>query len=459
VPSQEDLDPELQGLRDEIGAVDRDVLAALNRRLELVRRVQEHKRDTGAPLIDARRESELLEALAAANPGPLSREGVTAVFAAVLDVMKQQARWEPSHEHGRQAPAPAVVSQLAIVGTGLVGTSVALAARRSGVERVSGWDSDRTTLAEAAGAGAVDAAESLPGAVAGAELVVVAAPVGALVATVRDTLAAAPEATVTDVGSTKRALAAIEEPRFVPGHPLAGGSTGGPARATPDLFDGATWVLTPRPGTDPDRLAAVERFVVSLGARPARLDAVEHDRLLALTSHLPHALANMLMHAVAAAEGDALAYAGPSLREMTRVAGANPAVWADIFVENGDLIADALSVHRDQLHEVEQALRRGNRGFFETWIAQAAAARSRMLERAYGTEPGMLARIRVRVPDRPGVLARITQTLGAAGINIEDFELRHVSPEYGGVLVILVAGPDNAELARALLQREGYAAA
>jgi prephenate dehydrogenase len=134
-------------------------------------------------------------------------------------------------------------------------------------------------------------------------------------------------------------------------------------------------------------------------------------------------------------------------------------VWADIFVENGDLIADALVSHRDALGDVERALRRQDRGFFERWISQTAESRTRMLEYAYRTDARRLNRIRVRIPDKPGHLARITQTLGAAGINIEDFELRHVSPEYGGVVVILVAGGDNAELARTLLRREGYSAA
>ena len=154
-----------------------------------------------------------------------------------------------------------------------------------------------------------------------------------------------------------------------------------------------------------------------------------------------------------------LAHAGAALREMTRVAGANAAVWADIFDDNGDLIADAVAAHRDELADVERALREGDRAFFESWIAEAASARSRMLEYAYRTEARRLNRIRVRIPDKPGVLARITQTLGAAGINIEDFELRHVSPEYGGVLVILISGGDNAERARTLLRREGYSAA
>jgi prephenate dehydrogenase len=452
---------DLTRLREEIGALDRAVLEALNRRLEIVRRINEHKRVTGAPMIDAEREAELLQELEAANTGPLSDRGLRSVFAAVLDVMKQEERGEARTPAPPAAPTKAAVTRLAVVGTGLLGSSVALAARRSGVPRVVGWDAGASTLREAQGAKAVDAASSLAEAVAAAELVVVAVPVGKLVATVRQVLdAAGPDTTVTDVGSTKRGLASgIHDPRLVPGHPLAGGATGGPARAAADLFDGARWFLTPSPSTDPARVALVERFVTSLGAHPVRLAADTHDRVLALTSHLPHVLANLLMQRVAAGEDETLANAGASLREMTRVAGANPAVWADIFVENRDLLADALFAHRESAAEIELALREGDREFFERWIAQAAEARSRMLEHAYRTEARMLSRIRVRVPDKPGVLARITQTLGAAGINIEDFELRHVSPEYGGVLVILVAGGDTAELARTLLRREGYSAA
>ncbi len=459
-------DPDLARLREQIAALDREVLEALNRRLALVARVQEHKQATGAPLIDAEREAELLQELTDANRGPLSERAVQSVFAAVLDVMKQDLRSEPRQESPPPRAAAAArpeVTRLAVVGTGLLGTSVALAARRAGVAHVAGWDAEEGTRREAAGAGAVAAAGSLREAVAEAELVVVAVPVGSLVATTREVLAAAsPQATVTDVGSTKRGLAEIADARFVPGHPLAGGTTGGPARAAADLFDEAIWFLTPLGSTDRERVALVERFVTGLGARVVRLAPDEHDRLLALTSHLPHALANLLMRQLARASAEhdePLAYAGPSVREMTRVAGANPAVWADIFVENGDLIADALAAHRDGVADVERALREGDRAFFERWIADAAEARGRMLGYAYRTDARALRRIRVRVPDKPGVLARITQTLGTASINIEDFELRHVSPEYGGVLVILVAGADNAERARVLLRREGYSAA
>jgi prephenate dehydrogenase len=447
-------DPELQRLRAEIEAVDRALLDALNRRLDLVSRVREHKQGTGAPIIDAKREAELLQELQDANRGPLSRRGVQAVFAAVLDVMKEESRrGDAPAPAAAPAPAGMPVSRVALVGTGLVGASVGLAARRAGAE-VAGWDTDASSLRVAAGSRAVKPAESLADAVADAELVVVAVPVGSLVDTVRAVLAAAgPDTVVTDVGSTKRGLAAaIDDPRFVPGHPLAGGTSGGPARAAADLFDGAVWFLTP--AQDSAEAALVERFVGALGAHAVRIDADAHDRSLAITSHLPHVLANALMQSAA----EHLPHAGAALREMTRVAGANPAVWTDIFVENGDLIADALAAHRDDLATVEHALREGDAEFFERWIADAASTRGRMLEHAYRTEAKNLNRIRVRVPDKPGVLARITQTLGAADINIEDFELRHVSPEYGGVLVILIAGADKANEARTLLHRDGYSA-
>jgi len=457
-----DVPSDLTDLRQQIAALDRELLGALNRRLELVAHVQEHKHATGTRLIDSKREAELLQQLATANDGPLSERAVHSLFTAVLDVMKQELQGELRHEAPAQRPGlPPGIATLAVIGTGLLGTSVALAARRAGIGSVQGWDADESTLRESAGAGAIDrAAVSLADAVAGADLVVVAVPVGALVATTRDVLSAASrDTTVTDVGSTKRGLAAVEDDRFVPGHPIAGGHTGGPTRASADLFDAATWLLTPLPTTDPARLDLVERFVTALGARVVRLGADDHDRLLALTSHLPHALANLLMRRVAAGGEEALGFAGASLREMTRVAGANPAMWADIFVENGDLIAEALAAHRIELGDVERALRDGDRAFFEDWIASSAEARGRMLGYAYQTDAQALNRVRIRVPDKPGVLARITQTLGAAGINIEDFELRHVSPDYGGVLVVLVTGAENAELARTLLRREGYSAA
>ena len=455
---------ELDALRNEISELDRRLLELLNRRLELVAAVRDYKDSAGERWIDPEREAELLQALVAANPGPLSEWGVTAVFSAVLDVLKQEVAAERSApaSPGKVAERPRAVERLAVVGTGLIGTSVALAAGRART-RCRGFDADSAVLEHAAARGAVEPARSLAEAVADAELVVVAVPVGAAPAVVREVLdATGPDVVVTDVASTKRSLAALEDARFVPGHPVAGGATGGPARAAADLFDEATWFLTPSEASSPENVELVDRFVASVGARAVRTDAAAHDRLLALTSHLPHALANLLMLRVAeaATEDDSpLAFAGASLREMTRLAGANAAVWSDIFLGNADEIAAALAGLRASLDELGQSLQDRDRGRIEETIGTAAAARERLESFAYRTAPAELNRIRIRVPDQPGVLARITQILGAEQINLEDFELRHVSPEYGGVLVILVAGADNAARARELLRREGFAAA
>src|SRR4051794_7613987 len=349
--------------------------------------------------------------------------------------------------------------RLAVVGTGLMGASVGLAAKRAGVEHVTGFDGDPDSLRVAAERGAVDEASAgMEAAVAGADLVVVAVPVTQLASQVNAVLAAAPEsATVTDVGSTKQWSLGLAD-RFVGGHPVCGREAHGPAHASADLFDGATWFLTPGAATDPDRYRLVHGFVVSLGAVPVAIDPQAHDRLLALTSHLPHALANVLVNQAGAGriEGhDPLAAAGGSLRDMTRVAGANPRIWVDIFLENGPELAEALAEHRRRVEQLESWLTASDHGSLARWIAEASSNRRRMLADAY-PDPGALQRVTVRVPDRPGVLAGITQALGAERINIEDFELRHFSPERGGVLTMLVTGAAQAERAAALLEAQGY---
>ena len=353
--------------------------------------------------------------------------------------------------------------RLAIVGTGLIGASVALAARRAGVAgRVSGFDPEAAALDAAVARGAVDEpAASLEAAVAGAELVVVAAPVAQLATQVRSVLAATgDETTVTDVGSTKAGVcaAARGSARFVGGHPVCGSEARGPEHANAELFESATWFLTPLTETDPARHRLVHGFVSALGATPVAVDPDAHDRLVALTSHLPHVLANLLVNQAGATrvEGhEPLAAAGGSLRDMTRVAGANPRIWVDIFVENAAPLRESLAEHRRRIEQLESALAAGDAGFLARWIGEAAGNRRRMLEQAFA-DPGELHQLRVHVPDRPGVLAAITQALGAERINIEDFELHHVSPERGGTLTLLVTGQGEAERAAALLESQGY---
>jgi len=288
--------------------------------------------------------------------------------------------------------------------------------------------------------------------------VVVAVPVTALRSVLSDALGSS-DATITDVGSTKSNLGAtLTSPNFVGGHPVTGSEAHGPEHATADLFDGATWLLTPTAHTDPERYRLVHGFVSGLGATPVAIDPQAHDQLVAVTSHLPHALANLLVNQAGASriEGhEPLAAAGGSLRDMTRVAGANPRIWVDIFLENTEALRGALGEHRRRLEQLEAALEARDAGFIARWIGEASGNRRRMLEQAF-PDPGELHQLRVHVPDRPGVLAGITQALGAQRINIEDFELHHVSPERGGTLTLLVTGAGEAERAATLLESQGY---
>jgi prephenate dehydrogenase len=352
------------------------------------------------------------------------------------------------------------VQRLAIVGTGLIGASVGLAARASGVVEVRGWDVDPEALSVAAERDAVEPAGSLEEAVGDAELAIVAAPVAALPAEVAAVLAASGDSTtVSDVGSTKGPVtSAVSDGRFIGGHPVCGSHTHGAAHANGELFRGATWFLTPVAATDPERYRMLHGFVVSLGAVPVAVDPEAHDRLVALTSHLPHALANLLLNQAGASRIDGhepLAAAGGSLRDMTRVAGANPRIWVDIFLDNAEALGGALAEHRRRVEQLERALTEGDAGFLARWIAEASGNRRRMLAEAY-EQPGALQRLRVHVPDRPGVLAGITQALGAERINIEDFELQHLSRERGGTLTLLVGGEDEAARAAGILEAQGY---
>ncbi len=353
-----------------------------------------------------------------------------------------------------------MVGVVAVVGTGLIGASAGLAAQAAGA-RVRGWDPDPDVLRVAAQRGAVEPADSLEEAVADAELVVVAAPVASLPSAVRAVLAAAPDGcAVTDVGSTKGAVctAAGDDGRFIGGHPLCGAETRGPERATADLFEDATWFLTPTAATGSALLRTVHGFVTALGARPVAIDARAHDRLVAVTSHLPHALSNVLVNQAGASRidgHDPLQAAGGSLRDMSRVAGANPRIWVDIFLDNREALQAALGEHRRRIEQLEGALADGDAGYLARWIAEAGGNRRRMLATAYD-DPGALQRLRVHISDRPGVLAGIFQALGAERINVEDFELDHLSSERGGTLTILVAGEEQAERTANLLEAQGY---
>ncbi len=217
--------------------------------------------------------------------------------------------------------------KVAVVGVGLIGGSIGLAARQRLDATVSGFDPDPATLERAVEHGALDeAAGSIAEAVRGAELVVCAAPVGALPAVAGEALAAAgPEAVVTDVGSTKREIVARlgDDERFIGGHPLAGAETSGVENARAELFEGARWYLTPTSDSGGLLYDRLQRAVADLGARPQAIDPAEHDQLMATVSHLPHVIANVLASHAASQLGrelraDARGRAQPSRHDPRR---------------------------------------------------------------------------------------------------------------------------------------------
>lgn len=342
--------------------------------------------------------------------------------------------------------------RIAVLGVGLIGGSVALAARQRLGAHVVGWDPDPRAIRTAEDRGAIDAGIAAPSEAVGVDVWVVATPVATLEDQVRRALAAARgDAVVTDVGSTKRALVeAIDDHAFIGGHPLAGAETAGVANAREDLFDGATWYLTPRADSPGDKYERLHRFVSALGAVPAAIGHDEHDRVMAAVSHLPHVVANVLVgQAHAALGGDAMPATGGSFRDATRVAGANPPMWAQIYAENAEALGAEIDAVLAVLGDV-----RGRLGELEVWQRQAAEQRRALLEA--DAQGGALAELRVVVPNRPGVVADIALTLGRAGINIADMSLAPASDNSVGTVALWVAEGD-ADRARSLVAGKGLA--
>lgn len=366
--------------------------------------------------------------------------------------------------------------RIAVLGVGLVGGSIGLAARRRLGAEVVGFDPDPQTLERAAAAGALDErADTVAAAVAGAELVFCAAPVGALPELASEALAASSDAAaVTDVGSTKRGLVValdgvVGAERFVGGHPLAGAATAGVENARADLFEGARWYLTPTErssGLLSDRL---QRAIADLGARPQAIDAETHDRLMATVSHLPHVIANVLAGQAAAALGalagasaeagasERLPDVGPSFRDTTRVAGANPPIWADIFASNSDAVASEVEAVAERLREAAELIRSGDAEAVAAWHGAARDDRRRLLEA--GLAGGELHELRVAVRNRPGTVAEIALALGRAGVNIEDMALYPAPDMRSGAISVWVAGDDEAERAAATIRALGHGVA
>jgi prephenate dehydrogenase len=352
-------------------------------------------------------------------------------------------------------------TRIAVLGVGLIGGSIGLAARRRLAAEVVGYGRTPANLERAVELGALDrAAGSLAEACEGADLVFCAGPVAALPEQAREALAACgPDAVVTDVGSTKGELVAAvgEDERFIGGHPLAGAETAGVENAREDLFEGARWYLTPTERSSGLLYDRLQRTLSALGARPQAIDPAGHDRLMATVSHLPHVLANAL-----AAEGaesltqnsERLPDVGPSFRDATRVAGSNPAIWADIFASNREAVANSVDSVGVRLREAAELIRGGDREALAAWHGAAGEARRRLLEAE--SEAGPLRELRIVVANRPGTIAELALALGEAGVNIEDMALHPAPDMTSGAVSLWVAGDEGAARAAELVRGLGH---
>jgi prephenate dehydrogenase len=359
---------------------------------------------------------------------------------------RPEAGGAPETEPEGGAP-PGPIARVAVIGTGLMGTSVAMAAARAGAS-VTGWDVDPATTARAAALGGFTRAGSLEEAVGGADLVVVSTPIPTIAPVVAAVLAAAPTAIVTDVGSImgsiSRQVAEHVAPerlgRFVSGHPMGGSERSGPEHASPSVLDGIVWVLSGSERTDPAAVDALESWIEGLGARSIRMPADRHDRLVAFVSHLPQVASTALMSLAAteeAGEPEILLLAAGGFRDLTRLAASDARLWSSILLANRERIAEAIDLYVERLRSLRRDVV-GDRGdALESTFARAKDARLRL-----ATKPQVksgVAVLQVEVPDRPGALAELTSVLAEGEVNIEDLQIVH-SPEGGrGTVHLTVA--------------------
>jgi prephenate dehydrogenase len=351
--------------------------------------------------------------------------------------------------------------RVAVVGTGLIGTSIAMAAARAG-DQVRGFDADVEVLTAAAERSGLSAASSLEAAVSGATLVVLCTPIPALPELVVEALRAAPDAVVTDVGSVKSHLLVeverIADPadlrRYVGGHPMGGSERSGPEHASPSVLDAVVWVLAPGPEAGEPAVQRLSAWVERIGARPVRMAPDRHDRLVAVVSHLPQVASTALMGLAAteeAGEPEILLLAAGGFRDLTRLAASDPALWSDILLANRGAIVRSIDQYVERLSELRDLVDAGDGAGVEELFARAKAARLTIAAKPR-VRSGVLVLL-VPVPDRPGVLAELTASMGRAGVNIEDLQIVHSAEGGGGVVHLTVAADDADEAERALRAR------
>lgn len=300
--------------------------------------------------------------------------------------------------NARRALGEVIFDNVAILGVGLIGGSIGMAAKRRGVaRRVLGIGRTEAKLMRAKILGAIDAYSlDIENAAAEADLIVICTPVQ-LIAPALQRMAGSlkPGAIVTDAGSTKRevvaACDAVIPPGcfFVGGHPMAGSEQTGVDAARADLFVGATWALTPGGKTDLAALSRVTEFAGALGARVEILSPEEHDEAVAVTSHLPHGIASALMRLAEQSQrrtGKTFALTAGSFRDLTRVADSSPELWRDICLTNSDSLSEAITSLEEVLDELKTALQARDPAAIERFFAQSREIREAYLRISASSE-------------------------------------------------------------------------
>lgn len=352
--------------------------------------------------------------------------------------------------------ASRLAGQVRIVGAGLLGASVGLGLRSQGVDTIV-HDSSPGTIALAVDYGA--GRRAAPG--DDPVLIVVAVPPDVTAQVVAEELAAFPNAIVTDVASVKALPltelreAGAEVSRYVGSHPLAGRERGGAIAARADLFVGRPWVITTDSGAAASSVALVEALVLDLGALPVRLSAEEHDRSVALVSHVPQLVASLMAKQLTNGSARALALTGQGLRDTTRIAASDPGLWIQILAANSQAVVDILHAYRDDLDAVIGALDAPTVPGAKREIAQALSAGNIGVARLpgkHGTDR-TFSQLVVLVDDEPGELARLLVEIGDAGINLEDLRLEHSPGTLVGLAEISVLPEVEAQLVAELEAR------
>lgn len=278
-------------------------------------------------------------------------------------------------------------AHVAIVGLGLIGSSVARAVRACLPQlRVTGYDANADTRRAAAALGFChDVMDDAASAVAGADLVILAVPVGRMAdAAAAIAPALAPGCVISDVGSSKadvaaKLAAALPGHAIVPAHPVAGTENSGPGAGFATLFAGRWCILTPLSDTPAAATTRVDALWTALGARVEVMDAVHHDLVLAVTSHLPHLIAYTIVGTASeleeVTEGEVIKYSAGGFRDFTRIAASDPVMWRDVFLTNRDAVLTMLQRFNEDLTALQAAIRRGDGALLEEWFTRTRAIR------------------------------------------------------------------------------------